>query len=360
MLWCQTAARLRAEGHSVAASIPAWNPLPRPHQALADAGAHLFLRPRQSPQFVARVLRKLLALRGPASTVSRHLSRADAFRPDLCVISEGSNLSALEWLEAIHARGWPVVTISQAVNIQQWPDDSLRPRLVAAYSGAKRNCFVSRANLEDTQRQLGAFLPHSEVVRNPFAVPYDCAPAWNGQLTPLRLACVGRLHPPAKGQDLLLEVLALPHWRERPVHLSLFGSGPQADALKALAAWRGLANVRFAGHVDDVPGIWAEHHALVLPSRYEGLPLVVVEAMLCQRACIVTRAGGNAELVRDNETGFVAAAPTIELLDEAMNRAWQRREELQALGRRAALAVRDLVPPDPIQKFVTLLIDLAD
>jgi hypothetical protein len=48
------------------------------------------------------------------------------------------------------------------------------------------------------------------------------------------------------------------------------------------------------------------------------------------------------------------------LLDEAMNRAWQRREELQALGRRAALAVRDLVPPDPIQKFVTLLIDLAD
>ena len=56
--------------------------------------------------------------------------------------------------------------------------------------------------------------------------------------------------------------------------------------------------------------IWAEHHALVLPSRFEGMPLVVVEAMLCGRPCIVTDVGGNAELIRDGINGFLAKAPT--------------------------------------------------
>lgn len=351
VLWCQTAARLLAQGHSVAVSVPDWNPRPSQHEALAQAGAKMLLRPRKPPSLIARALRKFFPRSQPQSAAARQLSEMAEFRPDLCVVSEGSNLSATEWLEGLHDRKWPAVTISQAVNIQQWPDDVIRPRLVAAYS---------QANLDDTQRQLGIALGNAAVVRNPFAVPFDAAPGWNRQSFPLRLASVGRLHPPAKGQDLLLEVLALPHWRQRSVTLDLYGDGPQAGALRSLALWRGLTNVSFVGHVDDIPGIWAEHHALVLPSRYEGLPLVVVEAMLCNRCCVVTRAGGNAELIQDNHTGFVAAAPTIELLDEAMNRAWQRRDELEAIGLRAGTAVRQLVPADPAGVFADKLLGQID
>jgi len=105
--------------------------------------------------------------------------------------------------------------------------------------------------------------------------------------------------------------------------------------------------------VDNIEAIWASHHALVLPSRYEGLPLAVVEAMLCGRFCIVTDVGGNTELVKDNVNGFVAMAPKAECLDEAMERAWQRRESWCEIGQAASVSVRKVIHRDPIDKFVS-------
>lgn len=91
----------------------------------------------------------------------------------------------------------------------------------------------------------------------------------------------------------------------------------------------------------------SSHHGLVLPSRCEGLPLVLVEAMLSGRVAIVTNVAGNTEVLTDDVTGFVAAAPTEDALDEAMERAWRRRGEWRAIGSTAATRIRELVPPDP-------------
>jgi glycosyltransferase involved in cell wall biosynthesis len=113
--------------------------------------------------------------------------------------------------------------------------------------------------------------------------------------------------------------------------------------------------VHFLGFTDDIVSVWANHHALALPSRSEGLPLAVVEAMLCGRMCIVTDVSGNAELIENNGTGFIAKAPTPDLLDEAMERAWQRRSEWQEMGARAARAIRVHVSADPIGEFIAIL-----
>ncbi|MGI9165004.1 MAG: hypothetical protein ACR2G5_01205 [Pyrinomonadaceae bacterium] len=50
------------------------------------------------------------------------------------------------------------------------------------------------------------------------------------------LACVARLEPAAKSQDLLFQVLALPQWRDRPLQIKLYGSGPCERSLRQLAA----------------------------------------------------------------------------------------------------------------------------
>jgi glycosyltransferase involved in cell wall biosynthesis len=82
------------------------------------------------------------------------------------------------------------------------------------------------------------------------------------------------------------------------------------------------------------------------------MPLVLVEAMLCGRPCIVTNVGGNAELVEDNVSGFIASAPNEACLDEAMERAWARRDEWQEIGEAAGRRVRTVVPPDPVTDFI--------
>jgi len=126
-----------------------------------------------------------------------------------------------------------------------------------------------------------------------------------------------------------------------------------------MAAHLGLSNVSFAGYEADVARIWERNHALLLPSRAEGLPLVLVEAMLSGRVPIVTDLAGNAEVVEDGRTGFIAAAASEAALAEAMERAWARRADWPAIGAAAGAAIRELVPPDPPGLLADTLIRMA-
>ena len=121
-----------------------------------------------------------------------------------------------------------------------------------------------------------------------------------------------------------------------------------------------LTNVSFAGHTSDVASIWGRHHGLVLPSRAEGLPVVLVETMLSSRVAIVTDVAGNAEVLEDEVTGFLAASPTESSFDDAMERAWQRRGEWRRIGEAAGRSIRTLVPPDPAGDFAATLLTFAD
>jgi glycosyltransferase involved in cell wall biosynthesis len=188
-------------------------------------------------------------------------------------------------------------------------------------------------------------------VWNPYNVSPERAPAWPDESQGWRLACVARMDAAAKGQDLLLQILARPEWRDRPVELNLYGAGPDELTLRRLAGMFQLKNVNFRGHVNDIEAIWEQNHLLVLASRYEGLPLALVEAMWCGRPAIVTDVGGNAELCVDDETGFVAPAATMPSLTHTLQRAWDRRKEWLRLGQAARARVENQIPKDPVAVF---------
>jgi glycosyltransferase involved in cell wall biosynthesis len=142
--------------------------------------------------------------------------------------------------------------------------------------------------------------------------------------------------------------------------MNFFGEGPHELALRRLADMLQLKQVHFRGHVSDIEAIWEQHHMLVLPSRYEGLPLVLVEAMWCGRPAVVTEVAGNAEVCVDNETGFVAPAPTVPLLADTLQRAWDRREDWQRMGQAARARAESQIPRDPIGVFAERLRNCAD
>src|SRR5690606_32225425 len=123
---------------------------------------------------------------------------------------------------------------------------------------------------------------------NPFGGDYAAALPWPSDEEPLRLACPARLLVRHKGQDLLLRALQLPHWNERKLQISLFGDGPNRRSLEEMAKADPANRVRFRGHVDSVEEMWRDQHALIMPSRREGLPIAMVEAMMAGRPCIAT------------------------------------------------------------------------
>jgi glycosyltransferase involved in cell wall biosynthesis len=304
---------------------------------------------KRIPLIPAALIKLVVMMAWPASYAVQALRLWFALRRpyDLVIVSQGANFDGLFLGKRVRRKGLPYVIISQKAGEMYWPYDASIDDMRAFFGDARACYFVSQHNLRLTEQQLGRDLPRASVVRNPFLVPWERETGWPSDEEGLRLACVGRLYPREKGQDLLLLVLAREKWRNRPLHVSFYGAGVHAKALQDTAAYYGLKSVSFPGFTEEAASIWRTHHGLVLPSRCEGLPLVVVEAMMCGRIPIVTDVAGNREVVDDGTNGFLAAAPTEDSLDEAMEQAWARRAEWRALGDQAALDIRRLVPQDP-------------
>ena len=357
-LWAQTALRLCEKGHEVVASVFKWPTRPPMLEKISAAGGRLNFRPRQQP-FPGRLIEKARQRLSPSPLPSGDMEWLAKEKPDLVVISQGGPWDGVPWMSACRTLGIPYCPIVHAHSEIWWPMDEDLPAGRQALSGASKVYFVSKANREQMEMQAGMRLAHAEVVINPWKVDAGEPVPWPDESSFTEIACVGRMDPRAKGQDLLLKVLALPKWRERPIRLNFYGDGPCEGSVKAMVEMLGLEQVRFQGQVSDVRSIWSKNHALVLPSRYEGLPLVIIEAMFCGRPVITTDIAGNAEYLRDGITGFVAESPSVASLDRAMEIAWSRRSDWEGMGNQARLDLLDAIPADPVGVFAGKLLTLA-
>lgn len=357
-LWSRTALSLVQNGALVSASVGEASAKHPRVSALRDHGIEIWTRPawysRRRQPFRAYMSRG----KTPLSYETERLIKA---RPAaLVAVSYSGCLPPISMLESFASTATPFVTICQSNWEAHFYHDDLAVRYRKALTAAARCYFVSRSNLWLTEKQVGGELRNSEVVRNPFNVAFDAAPAWpdlgNGELN---FACVGRLEPYPKGQDILFEALSTKEWKARPWRLRLYGEGPSRNGLQWLAKKLGiLSHVEFAGFVEPEK-IWSSNHVLVMASRLEGLPLAIVEAMLCGRPVIATSVAGNSEIITDGVTGFLADAPTPNAVGATLERFWLRRQEAEQIGKAAARAIRQLLPSDPAKVFAEKLMHLA-
>lgn len=112
-------------------------------------------------------------------------------------------------------------------------------------------------------------------------------------------------------------------------YFMLIGDGPEKPAMESLATDLGItASVLFLGTRDDVPDLLAATDLFVLASLFEGLPLVVLEAMALHLPVVATRIGGTSEalgadypwLVEPGDAASLANAITAALGDRPMRR----------------------------------------
>jgi glycosyltransferase involved in cell wall biosynthesis len=116
------------------------------------------------------------------------------------------------------------------------------------------------------------------------------------------VTCVGRLAR-QKGQDRLLAAWPAVRDRHPTASLRLVGAGPDRSALARLAG----AGVAFVGDVDEVATELAATDLVVLPSRWEGLSLALVEALAAGRPVVTTAVAGNEIVPQD--AGWVLRSP---------------------------------------------------
>ncbi|MCZ6598378.1 MAG: glycosyltransferase family 4 protein [Planctomycetota bacterium] len=226
----------------------------------------------------------------------------------------------------------------------------LRRRLyysVERWFGQRTDRIVAVSATEaETIRSSGVIDPDRvRVVPNGIDVaPYaDLVPA---DLTPFGVpagapvaAVVGLVYE-AKGQDLAVEVLARPGCED--LHLLIAGEGECRADFERLARERGVADrAHFLGWRKDVPSLLAASDFLLMPSRWEGMPYITMEALAARVPVVASRVDGVRELVRDGETGYTADVGSAASLAAACERMLALEpEERRAMGARGLDLVR--------------------
>lgn len=333
VLWSHAAAEALKQGHSVYASVSAWPTLPTAIAKLQSEGCIIHQRPHYSEKLSTRLVRRIQHALG---TKTLEQSLAD-FHPDIICLSQGGNfdIAVMPILrQYLLSSGVPFCIICHNYDASKLPPAHERQAVVEAYKGARKVFFVSADQAHVSQRQLAQTFVNAELIKNPVNIINPELLPWPYEA--MHLAMVGGLNIDFKGQDILLEVLSSQKWLDRTWHLNIYGIGNDVDYIKKLIILYNLANrITLHGHVTDIKSIWLKNKLLLLPSRREAAPLVVVEAMLCGRPVVATAVGSIPEWIQHGISGFIAPAATVASYGATLEEAWRNQDAWPLMGQQA-------------------------
>jgi glycosyltransferase involved in cell wall biosynthesis len=174
----------------------------------------------------------------------------------------------------------------------------------------------------------------------------------------IRLLFVGRVEP-EKDLDTLLDALRRARTHGTDVHLDVAGEGSERARLASLAAGAGLApHVTWHGHVTHGPRLYDLYRradALVISSRTEGLPAVLIEAGLFGLPTVTTDVGGIAARVEDGVSGVIVPPGDAEALARGFSLLAESPQLRRAMGERARASVGRRNLEEEVERMVKAL-----
>jgi glycogen(starch) synthase len=207
------------------------------------------------------------------------------------------------------------------------------PLLHVIWHGA----YAAVANSDGLRDLAIAFDPGMEILVVPNGVDLERFVSSDRVWAPPRLLSVGRTVY-QKGLDVAL--IALGGLKDLEWEWRVAGDGPQLPALQAMIReQRLLGRVHFLGWLpeDQLRREYAGANLFLFPSRHEGMPNAVLEAMASGLPVVATRIAGNEELVLDGETGVLVPVQNVDALRESLRLMLTeagKRQQMGQAGRR--------------------------
>ena len=245
-------------------------------------------------------LRTLLSFRA----IRRMAQVMKAFRPDVVVVAQGAIAFGSAGLMAAKKAGLPTISYIPMTHPETLFSASrlkaaLREPVNRLYYRLPDEYITISPRMEDYLRRHGM---RQRVTVVKVAVDLAACHAvdraearakWGLAADDWVIALVGRVQFWQKRQDLAIQGLALARQKLPKLKLLVVGDGPDLDTLKALVAAEGVADsVIFTGWTAGLSAVYSAIDALVIPSRYEGVPLVMIEAMYFRRPVVAAAVDG--------------------------------------------------------------------
>lgn len=278
------------------------------------------------------------------------------FDADIIYISQGQVFKSAELMQWCKDNGLKYVNFIPLVS--EYHSIAIRDKKIIEENGIllqqSKKIFLDNRSAQDAMRKIfNITFDNFQVIRNGFDVQYRQEFTWNEPKNDeFRLAFIGRLEKIHKGLDMLLEVLSMKKWKNRPLKIMAYGHGPYEEIIKKTLKKNDMTNLILCGYTDNLENAILQVQGVIFPSRMEGTPISLVDSLLCHRMAIVTPVGGMPEMITDGLNGFVAESVSMKGIDECLERAWQKRGKWRELGENAGKKVREMVPEFPHQETI--------
>jgi glycosyltransferase involved in cell wall biosynthesis len=130
--------------------------------------------------------------------------------------------------------------------------------------------------------------------------------------------CAGRLSH-EKGHDILLKAISLVKDKTPQFRIDIYGDGPEEKNLKSMTQKLGIGDyVKFCGFTDNILPVLKESDFMILPSRSEGMPNILLEAWSQKLAVIATTVGGVPEMIKPGRSGLLSPPDNPEALADKL------------------------------------------
>lgn len=222
----------------------------------------------------------------------------------------------LNWFLAKKSK--KIIAVSEMVKKDITVRDWIKPsKIEVIYNGIDIDRFPSAITKEEARQKLG--------------VPTDC----------FLIGTIGRLTD-QKGQIYLINTIGIIKGIIPEIKLLLAGSGPLESDLKSIVSTKGLNEyVKFLGARRDIPDILKAMDVFVFPSLWEGLPMVLLEAMASSLPVVATSVGGITEILRNGINGIIVPPRNEGALVQAIIGLSKDKAKLKLLGEIGKKTVED-------------------
>jgi glycosyltransferase involved in cell wall biosynthesis len=220
---------------------------------------------------------------------------------------------------------------------------------------AKEFFFNSKWSHRLAEEQIARAIDNAAFYQLPLRAHPDAPLAWP-QSGPARFAMVTRLDAWHKGLDVALLAFDKLRKDNAEAHLTIIGRGNDEAYLRELASYLELGEfVTFKPYEENLADVWANEEVLLLPSRFEGLGVSMLEAMSFGRPVLRTPYGGCEEWIEDGVNGFVCPAAEVDLLVATLKRALAERHRWREMGLAAHAKIKRDLDPRPARVFLEAL-----
>lgn len=346
-IWFRSALQLAQKGSRVGVCCFNWPGKENKLSQLKTAGCELHLLPGRNE--TRSLLGKL--------KLNAVVQKLPIESYDEVIINQGG------WKDIVHGPFKNIYTRckSYSVTYHNYDNEKLSPGKTKLF---REWVTGARANIGDASRIFSVIaevnvmtIPKQYVLFNPITItaPAGYTPFSGDSSDELHFIMLAQLDIKRKAQDILIKTLSDEKWKTRNWKLSLYGKGQDEVLLQQMIEASGLKEKIFLkGYTQNIAEVISRSHILLQLTHIDAMPIAVTEAMAMSRPVIASNVGDMPLWINDGVNGWISNEVTPGAIDVVVEKAWQNRHRLEAMGRSSFDIFTKKYPPDPISYFLNI------